>query len=388
MKVTYIQRGPGTWRLRLEVGRDEAGKRAFRYETVRGDEEAAQRRRFELLNAHDAGTLAVPEKVTVQGFFEVWLQSRLALGKITASSADTYRVLAGAYIFPTLGGHRIQKLRGTDIQGLYTKLAGQSRRHGGGKLAPATIRIVHAILAAVCGAARRQRLVLLNPMEEVEAPTAGRRPKPKALAPEQVPALLASLAGDWKEPITYLALAAELRRGEVLGLRWRDVDLDGAKLTVRGQLIETRKYELDWRATKTESGERAVALGADVVDRLRELRRQAAEARLRLGLGGGLDDAWVFTPDGVNPYRPGTLTRSFSRHCTLRGFPDFTFHGTRHTGITALLAKVGKAGVKAVSERAGHSDVVTTLRVYQSVFKEDDERLGAMSAELVKRRDA
>jgi integrase len=118
---------------------------------------------------------------------------------------------------------------------------------------------------------------------------------------------------------------------------------------------------------------------------LRNLRIEAGTARMAAGLGGKLDGVYVFTGFDGGPVKPGTLGIAFRRHCDGLGLTDFTFHGTRHTHITTLLARVGKAGAKAVSQRAGHADLSTTLEVYQTVFEEDDRALADLSGGLFKR---
>lgn len=367
--------------MRIETGRTTEGKRKFRYETVKGNEEAAQRRRFELLDANDKGTLATPEKVTLADFFDRWRKGRQALGKLSRSSSENYQIVFQAYVAPTLGGMRVQRVKGTDIQTLYTTLLTEPRESGK-MLTPATVLHVHRILSPLFKAARKSRIVAINIMEEVEPPS---RPKarPKALDTAGVTKLLAAIAGDWKEPIALVALAAGIRRGELCGLRWRDVDLDGARLHVRGQLVQYKDGTLEWKTPKTENGVRTIALPGETVDMLRRLRVEAGRQRMALGLGGGLDDAWVFTRDAANPIRPSRLTESFTTLCDEAGIPDFTFHGTRHTHITALLKEVGKAGAAAVAKRAGHSDIRTTLGVYTRVFESDDRELGDAASRII-----
>jgi integrase len=133
---------------------------------------------------------------------------------------------------------------------------------------------------------------------------------------------------------------------------------------------------------------RTVSVSSEIVDMLRRLRIEAGRARMALGLGGRLEDAYVLTrEDGESPLRPDNISDAFRYHVRKNGLPErFTFHGTRHTHLTVLLRKVGQAGAKAVSERAGHADITTTLRVYQSVFESDDRNLADLSAGIIKGR--
>jgi integrase len=383
MKITLKERSPNHWRLRLETGKDEAGNRVFKYETVTGSCKDAERRRFEILHGHETGAFAVPSKITLAAFFRRWIETRLALSKITRSTAENYRQMFDVYVAPKLGGKKLQAISGPDVQQIYVAMASGTGQNRAKKLSENTLRHMHRIMAALFHAARRSRLIKVNVMEEVEPPNIVRS-KPKAITGDDAVRLVETLAGDWKEPIVILALSAGLRRGEVLGLRWKDVDLNSGKLSVNGQLVEYQDHSVQWKAPKTAAGTRTISLPSAAVDLLHRIRRQAAETRLRLGVGGGgLDDAYVFTADGETPHKPSRLSRSFSAHCDAHGLPEFTFHGTRHTHLTELLRRVGKAGAKAVSERAGHADLTTTLKIYQTVFVGDDENLAELSAGLI-----
>jgi integrase len=378
MKVTYIERSPGTWRLRIETGVSPDGRRLFKYETLKGSLDDVQRRRFAILQAHEEQTWTEPSKVTFRAFFAHWIETRRALNKITRTTSENYEKIFRYFLQP-LAGKRVQRITSQDVQAIYTRMGRDGVSEG-------TLIHTHKVVVACFHAIRRANLIKSNVMEEVEAP---RRPrmKPKALPAAEAARLLTTLAGEWYEPIVALALATGLRRGEVLGLRWGDVDLDGGRIHVRGQLVQYANASIEWVETKTAAGLRTIAVDAETVDMLRRLRLAAGENRMAVGLGGKLDAAYVFLAqrgNGENPIKPSTLGAAFWRHCRAHGFADFSFHGTRHTHITALLARVGKAGAKAVSQRAGHANLSTTLGVYQTVFEEDDRALADLSSGLFK----
>jgi integrase len=372
MKVTSIERSPGVWRLRIEIGRDASGKRMFRYETLRGTADDAARRRFAILQAHEDNSFAVPSKVTFGAFYQQWIDRRRALDKITRTTAENYTKIARYFLAP-IAGKQLQRVTAQDVQAIYTEAAP--------RVSKGTLAHVHKILSACFKAARKAKLVKVNVMEEVEAPVRPRI-KPGALSQDRAAELVASLEGHWLQPVVSLSLVTGMRRGEVLGLRWSDVDLDAARIAVRGQLVQYEDGSVHWTPTKTDAGLRVISVGLEAVELLAGLRRAAAERRMKLGLGGKLDDTYVFVrDDGVSPIKPASLTRTFWEQTG----GEMHFHALRHTHLTHLLARVGKAGVKAVAQRAGHADITTTLSIYQTVFEEDDRALADMSGGLIRK---
>lgn len=385
MNITYLQRSPGIWRLRIETGKDKAGKRLFKYETVHGTEDEAARRRYAIMTAHDEGTWAEPSKVTVAQFLTKWVAQRQALGKIGRSTAENYTTLFDSYVVPTLGGKRLQALTGAELQALYTDLLTGGQRNGK-PLKASSVALLHSVLGTAFRGARRAKLVKVNPMEEVEGPS-GKRPVPKALDAAGVEKFMAGVAGTWLYPLCVVGLGAGLRRGEIAGLRRCDVDLARGKLHVRGEIVQYRDGSTEWKAPKTDNGIRSVSIAREIVDMLREVMRAGLEQRMKLGLGNdGLAEAYVFTnPRTGELIKPNKITNDIRKLCDNLGMPEFSFHGTRHTHITVLLRKVGRSGAKLVSERVGHADITTTLRVYDKVFDEDDAELGELAAGLVGR---
>jgi integrase len=379
MKVTYIERTPGTWRLRIEGGRGTDGRRQFSYETIRGAKEDAERRRFEILHAHEEGTWAKPDKILFGAFLDRWVEQRRALGVICRTTAEKQEQMLRWYIKPALGGKRLQAVTGSEIQSIYTDLLTKPtrlREH----LNPSVVRLLHQTLVTAFKGARKAKLIKTNPMEEVTPPPLGRRSNPKALDMAGVAKALQELRGHWLEPIAIVGFAGGMRRGELCGLKWRHVAANGTTVRVEGQVVQYYDRSLEWKVPKSESGVRNIALPPEAADVLRRLRRDAIERSMGAGFGGKIDDAYVFTRDGANPLTPDNLTGSFAEFFDAHGLPDFTLHGTRHTHATALLKAVGREGAKAVSQRLGHADVMVTLSVYQTVFEEDDVELGDMAS--------
>jgi integrase len=172
-------------------------------------------------------------------------------------------------------------------------------------------------------------------------------------------------------PHAVVALFTGLRRGELLALRWRHIDLDHKILIVREALEETRSG-IRFKAPKSKAGRRDITLPDIVVETLREYRRAQLELRLRLGLGKLTDDDLLFSNLEGGPIRPRIFSVDWGRAADAIGMGDVTFHALRHTHASQLIA----AGVDVVtiSKRLGHASPTVTLNVYSHVFRNDDSK--------------
>jgi integrase len=161
-------------------------------------------------------------------------------------------------------------------------------------------------------------------------------------------------------PIIFVALGTGLRRGEMLGLRWSDIDLERRFLTVR-QSLEQTKAGLRFKPPKTKGSRRRIDLSLSLVEVLQRHRAKQAAARLALGLRSD-PDLLVFSRIDGDPMQPDTLTKTFTRIVAAAKIRRITFHGLRHTHATDLL----RAGVhpKIASERLGHSTIAITMDTY------------------------
>lgn len=169
-----------------------------------------------------------------------------------------------------------------------------------------------------------------------------------------------------------VALFCGLRAGEICGLRWGRVDLDGKTIDVREAVDEVHGEPLSVKAPKTESSMRKVSMPDIVVDALRDWRRQQLELRMALGLGKMPDDAMVFATLGGGVKRPSNLSRDWRR----TGAADVNFHALRHTHASQLIA--AGLDLPAISRRLGHKNPTITLQVYAHLFEHDDTKAAAI----------
>lgn len=197
------------------------------------------------------------------------------------------------------------------------------------------------------------------------------------LGPDQVRQLLASVAGTVWHDVFYLGFYTGLRRGELLGLRWQDIDFDQKKLYVK-RSIHRVNGKLEVRAPKTGQGRRTVALSPSVCDLLRDRR-----GRLLLGGLPTGDSDYVFTEETGEPYDPDSATHYFLRAIAKAGLPSCRFHDMRHTHVGLLILQ----GVppKVISERVGHSSIGITMNLYGHLMPGMEEQAALKIQELLTR---
>jgi integrase len=217
---------------------------------------------------------------------------------------------------------------------------------------PATLHRVHATLSTALTTARARGQLGHNPLAGVQLPRVD-RPEPSVWTLSQAQAFLAAIRADELEVLWRLALLTGMRRGELLGLRWDDVDLDGWQIRVRTTRITIGATTIEG-PPKSRAGRRAIHLDWPTVRLLQRLRAHGVP------LSGH-----VFVDHDGNPLRPGWVSRRFTQLVAAAGLPRIRFHDLRHTSASLGLA-CGES-LKAVSQRLGHSDIATTGNLYLQV---------------------
>lgn len=359
------QRGKQSWGLKFDLGRDPAtGKRISRHVTFRGTKREAQAELNRLLNRKNEGTYVDPTKMSVAEYLEHWLTVDIER-RVASKTAVRHRQLVERQIAPRLGNVPVRNLTPVHIEAFEAELqrSGYVKgRKAGQALSAQTVLHVHRTLSQALTHAVRTGVLFKNPAEQVKPPRPPRREIAILSKPEI--ATLLRAAGPLYLPVL-LAVTTGLRRGELLGLRWSDIDLKAARLTVN-QSIERLKGKTTFKAPKTQGSRRTITLPALTVEALKEHR----SAKPRIGAG-----ELVFSHDGI-PWDPDSLTKAFDRLVQAAGVRRITFHGLRHTHISHQL--MDGVHVKVVSEQAGHANVSITLSVYAAFIPtlQDDAAQG------------
>jgi len=230
---------------------------------------------------------------------------------------------------------------------------------GRGGLSSRTVRYTHAVIYSALKQALKEQLIARNVAEAVVLP-AQQKKEIRPLTTEEVHRLLSAAKDDRLYPAFLLELGSGLRRGELLGLRWQDVDLKAGVITVRQSLIRTRAG-LVFQEPKTERSKRNLPLPPAVVRELKAHRARQAEEKLLLGPDYE-DRGLVFCLENGKPLDPRNFTRHFELLLKKAGLPHVRFHDLRHTHATQLLGLGVHA--KIVQERLGHTTISTTLDTY------------------------
>jgi integrase len=354
------KRGKRSWAVVIDLGRDPDGRRKQKWHTIRGTKNDAVRRLTEILHSLDSGLYIEPSKLTVEIYLEKWLE--VVKANITGKTFERYQEIVRRHLAPALGTLPLPKLTPLHIQSHYSKALEKGRLDGSGGLSAQTVLHHHRILREALHQAVRWQLLARNPADAVDPPKP-KRTEMRALSESETAWLLEVTAGTRLYVPILLAVTTGVRRGELLAVRWRDIDLDNETLAVRRSIEETRSG-IKFKEPKTAKGRRLISLPALTVEILRDHRAQQQAEKDKLGGFYHENDLVLSAPDG-QIWKPETFTGLYFK-MTRRVGIKLRFHDLRHTHASHLL----RAGVNAkiVSERLGHSTVGITLDVYSHVL--------------------
>lgn len=364
MKGHIRQRTKGSWTIVIDVGRDPTtGKRRQHWHTVKGTKRDAEKRLTELLHSLNRGSYVKPTRLTVAEYLEQWLDGYVATNT-APRTRERYEEIVRLHLIPALGSLLLLALHPQHIQKYYATALESGRRDGKGGLSARTVHKHHRVLYKALKHGVRQGVLVRNVAEAVDPP----RPQSKEISmvgPGHVRLLL-----DAAKPTPYYvafftAVYTGLRRGELLGLRWCDIDLDLATLSVIQALQQLRGGQYIFREPKSRRGRRQIALSPSLAILLREHRTKQENDRRLLGRPLVPTDLVFSHPDG-RPLRPTSVTRAFRAIAHSLGLEGVRLHDLRHAHATLMLQQ----GIhpKIVSERLGHSSVAITLDIYSHVL--------------------
>ncbi len=362
-----------SWELKFDIGRDEkTGKRITQFHTFKGTKKEAKVKLAELVAAASQGSYVAKSGLTVGEHVRARIDQWEALGKVSLKTAERYRELLTNQIAPHLGARPLQKLRPADIEHWHATLKTTGRRDGQGGLSARTIGHAHRLLSKALKEGMRHDLVARN-VATAEQPPRVDAEEVVILGADDVKTLVEKLRGRAMYPVAVTALFTGMRRGELLALRWSDIELDARDKLVRlRRAVEETKGNLRLKTPKTRTSARDVSLPEIVVEALREHRKSQLEQRFALGLGKLTDDALLFPKLDGSLRGPRAFSKEWADVAASIGVTHATFHSLRHTHASHLI----DAGIDVVkiSRRLGHASPAITLRVYAHLFRARDDK--------------
>lgn len=350
------QRTKGSWQIRYDGPPGENGRLTKLSETVRGSRRGAERVLRERLGLVESGAYVSKTQQTVAEFMRNWLTTYVA----TNTKPSTQRGYEGntrRYIIPAFGSVHLQNLQPQHIQKLYSSMLERG-------LSAQTTLLTHTVLREALSHAVKWDLLVRNPADAATPP----RPEKEELEMWDVPDIHAFLeAGKDSRyrDVYHLAILTGMRRGELVGLQWRYVNLEDRWLSVAITLQRINGRGLVIGTPKTKKSRRTIALSQEAVKLLRRINTLQIEQRLAAG-PVWQDNGYVFCQPNGKLLHPEKVTNEFRRIVVRSGLPHLSLKGLRHAHATLLLS----AGVhpKVVSERLGHSNIGVTMDIYSHVM--------------------
>lgn len=333
--------------IRLENGK----KKQFYFEKEKDAQRGLRHALFEL----EQGTLATGPQQTLKTYLEQWFEQVHKL-QVRESTYKMNKVLLETHIIPALGHVKVKSLTAQRVQALYAAKQDE-------ELSAGYIRIMHALLHKALENAVRWRLISINVCDDVTPPRVGKRDV-HPLSIEQIRSLLITAKGHALETFLTVAITTGMRHGELVGLRWQDINFEEGSLFVHRTVQYTRN-RFQESEPKTPQSRRRILLSPFVLVKLHEHRAAQEQHRIKAGSMWRNRGLVFCNKEGEFLY-PGPLMKQFHALLARAGLPPMHIHDLRHSAATVLLSK--GVNPKQVQELLGHSQINMTIGKYGHVL--------------------
>lgn len=291
---------------------------------------------------------------------DVWFPLRICNGNDKQTTVAFYRNMTKE-IVRYFDGKVLQEINSLHVQKFLVYVSNEYRTQRGKHLAPKTVRHYYNVLKLIFDYAERQNMIEVNPMLRVEAPKKDKK-RVDALSEEEAKEFFRKLTDtplDFR-CLLYLMITTGLRRGECLGLKWKDIDERTRTIRIERSAVYTAETGTILSTPKTSNGVRTIPIVPSALDLLQSLKSRTQRTHKKTNL----DEAFIFPSekDLFLSRDPNALTRRVKRFMKQNGFPDLSPHDLRHSCATLLLSQ--GADIKSVQEILGHADASTTLNFY------------------------
>jgi len=361
MRGHIVKRGKNSYSIAVSLGKDATtGKYKQQWVSNKGTKKEAEMRLSEILNQIDNGTFLKPGKTTMAEYLNKWLLD-YAKPNLSPRGYERYESIIRVHLIPSLGSITLTQLRADHLQSHYT-----AKLNSG--LSALTVRYLHTVIHKALQTAVKRGLVVRNVADGVDVPRA-RRNDMQTWDEYEVNRFLETAKESTYYELFFLALFTGMRRGELLALRWQDIDLLFGQISVNRTLhrLQGGKYgdgSYVYTQPKSERSRRTIALSPSVILTLQDYKEKQVAIRAKLG-GSLKDDDLIFSNLEGEPLRPNTVSRAWSMLSARAGVKVIRLHDARQTHASLLL----KQGVhpKIVQERLGHASIQITLDTYSHV---------------------
>ncbi|HAV10367.1 MAG TPA: site-specific integrase [Dehalococcoidia bacterium] len=352
----YFRLRGDNWQITVDIGRDPGtGKRKRHIETIPGTKRDAETRLRELLHSVDTGSYLRPQKVTVAQYLRDWL-AEYGKPNLSPRGYERYSGIINKHLIPDLGAVPLAQLKAEHLQKHYSVKLDSG-------LNPRTVRYHHAVIHKALQTAVKWGKITRNVADNVDVPHFNRKDM-KTWNEDEVRDFLTTAAKSPYYELFYVALYTGMRRGELLALRWQDVDFIFGQISVNRSLNHLKDGSYIFAQPKSEKSRRSIAMSPSLNLLLQKYHEsQALACTIR---NKQLSDAdLVFSLCDGKPLRPNTVTRAWQTAAKQAGVKVIRLHDARHTHASLML-KQGEHP-KVVQERLGHSSISMTLDTYSHV---------------------
>lgn len=305
-------------------------------------------------------------------------------GKLKHSTAVRYRELT-ARVYPIIGNKRVEDIRTKDLNDMITQIEKMPNKKDGKPLSAKTVLEHHRLVSAVLEQAKKESLIPINPADSVTLPTV-KKPSPNYFQPETLSQIFKELDKEksikWRTIIRLFADSAA-RRGEILGLKWSDIDFENNSIFIHRTVMYAVDKGVYVDTPKTRTSIRHVALSPDTMAMLKRYRTWQTEERLRLG-EYYQDKGFLFAKDNGDPMHPDSVTDYLAKFSKKYGLPHINPHAFRHSAATALIDR--GASLQAVSARLGHATMQTTDKMYVHNVDSADRKNASIMEEILQKK--
>lgn len=368
MRGTITKKGK-KWYIVVDIGKDENGRRKQKWFSGYRTKKEAEKDLAKIITELENKTFILPEKITFKEHLEYWMENHVKVN-LSPTTIWGYDSIIKKHINPILGHIELQKLRPVDIQQYYNIKKDE--------LSGKTLTQHHRVIRKALDYAYKLQMIPNNPADAVEPPKP-KKYKAKVLTREEIKALLKALEGDKLEVPINLCLALGLRRGELLALKWEDINFKEGTIHIRRNLVRAGN-KLVLKEPKSETSNRLLKLSPTLLKMLKKHRKKQLELKMLLGELFE-DNNFVFTKNNGELINPATFSHQFSDFLKKNNLPQIRLHDLRHTNATLMLQS--NIAPKIASNRLGHSTITITMDLYSHVLTDMEEETAKKLDEIL-----